>query len=122
MSLLTRRDFFKQSLPAAGLVELTSGCRHLGATGGEIEKLRGKVKGQVIVPGDSEFELSRRVFYWNSKTERHPQVIVKCANEEDVLHAVEFARKRGLEVAVRSGGHSHLGWGCSNGLVIDLSA
>jgi FAD/FMN-containing dehydrogenase len=34
---------------------------------------------------------------------------------------VEFARRHELEVAARAGGHSHLGWGCSNGVVIDLS-
>ena len=37
------------------------------------------------------------------------------------MRAVEFARHHELEVAVRAGGHSHLAWGSSNGLVIDLS-
>src|SRR5687768_12277927 len=48
-------------------------------------------------------------------------MIVQCAHEEDALRAVEFARSYRLEVAARAGGHSHLGWGCSGGLVIDLS-
>src|SRR5438132_2602770 len=52
---------------------------------------------------------------------RRPAAIVQCAHEEDAVRAVEFARSYRLELAVRSGGHSHLGWGCSNGLVIDLS-
>lgn len=37
------------------------------------------------------------------------------------MRAVDFARLNQLELAVRSGGHSHLGWGTSNGLVIDVS-
>src|SRR5687768_2963193 len=48
-------------------------------------------------------------------------MIVQCAHEEDALRAVEFARSYRLELAARAGGHSHLGWGCSNGLIIDLS-
>ena len=36
-------------------------------------------------------------------------IIVQCAHEEDVLRAVEFARRHGLELAARAGGHSHLG-------------
>ena len=54
-------------------------------------------------------------------TERRPALVARCAHADDVLHAVEFARRHGLEVAVRAGGHSHMGWGTSNGLVIDLS-
>ncbi|MGH8527283.1 MAG: FAD-binding oxidoreductase, partial [Gammaproteobacteria bacterium] len=46
---------------------------------------------------------------------------MQCASEEDALQAVEFARRHELEVATRAGGHSHLGWGCSNGLIVDLS-
>src|SRR4030095_2614816 len=63
----------------------------------------------------------RGFFDWNAAAERRPRVIVQCASEEDVLRAVEFARRHELEVAARAGGHSHLGWGCSNGLVIDLA-
>src|SRR5262249_49511737 len=55
------------------------------------------------------------------RTERKPAAIVRCGHEEDVVRAVEFARHHELEVAVRAGGHSHLAWGSSNGLVIDLS-
>ncbi len=46
---------------------------------------------------------------------------MQCGHEDDAVHAVRFAREHELEVAVRSGGHSHLAWGSSDGLVIDLS-
>ena len=85
------------------------------------EKLRATLKGRLIVPGESSYESARRVFYWNPTTERSPVAIVQCGHEDDVLRAVEFARAQALEVSVRSGGHSHLAWGSSNGLVIDLS-
>ncbi len=83
--------------------------------------MRAKLKGRLIVPTDPSYESARRVFYWNAITQRTPRVIVQCAHEEDALRAVEFARRHGLEVAARAGGHSHLGWGCSDGLIIDLS-
>jgi FAD/FMN-containing dehydrogenase len=47
---------------------------------------------------------------------------VKCANEQDVARAVELARTHGLEVAVRSGGHSQAGHSvCDRGVVIDVA-
>jgi FAD/FMN-containing dehydrogenase len=104
---------------------VTGGCQRIRQreelTPGAIDKLRTKLKGRLILPDAPSYESARRVFYWNPATERRPQVIVQCAHGEDVLRAVEFARRHELEVAARAGGHSHLGWGCSNGLVIDLS-
>ena len=97
------------------MIGLAGGCVGVGKN--EI----GKVKGRVVLRGDLEYEKARRVFYWNEGTERRPRMIVRCAGEDDVRRTVEFARRNGLEAAVRAGGHSHLGWGCSDGVVIDLS-
>jgi FAD/FMN-containing dehydrogenase len=127
MSCYTRRNFIKQAVAATGTFAFATGCRHLLVTDRNdlsrraIERLRTKLKGRLILPADPSYESARRVFYWNAATERRPLVIVQCAHEEDALRAVEFARRHELEVAARAGGHSHLGWGCSNGLVIDLS-
>jgi hypothetical protein len=127
MNWYTRRKFIKRAVVAAGTVAFATGCRRLRVASGNdvsrdaVDRLRAKVKGRLILPGDSSYENARRVFYWNPATERRPLVIVQGASEEDVLRAVEFARRHSLEVAARVGGHSHLGWGCSNGLVIDLS-
>ena len=123
----TRRKFIKRTVAATAVAGFLAGCRGLRETDRSrispdvIERLRSKVKGRLIAPGDPAYESARRVFYWNQETERRPRVIVQCAHEEDALRAVEFARRHGLEVATRAGGHSHLGWGCSNGVVIDLS-
>ena len=127
MSWYTRRNFIKRAIAATGTLGFATGCRRLQVTDrndlsrGAIERLRAKLKGRLILPIDPSYENARRVFYWNAATERRPLVIVQCAHEEDVLRAVEFARRHALEVAARAGGHSHLGWGSSNGLVIDLS-
>lgn len=86
-----------------------------------LKKLRAQLKGGLILPTDSGYEAARRVFYWNPDTERRPALVAGCVHADDVRYAVEFARRHGLEVAVRGGGHSHMGWGTSNGLVIDLA-
>jgi FAD/FMN-containing dehydrogenase len=48
--------------------------------------------------------------------------VVRAASAQDVAHAVLFARQQGLEIAVRSGGHSIPGHSTGDGvLMIDLS-
>ncbi len=77
-------------------------------------------KGEVILPYDVRYEKSRRV--WNHAVDLHPAIITRCAGNEDVVRAIEFARANDLLVAVRCGGHSFAGHGtCEGGLVIDLS-
>ena len=125
MNPYTRRHFIKRTVAAAGTLGFAAGCRRLpvsnGLSRGALERLRARLKGRLILPGDPAYESARRVFYWNERTERTPRLIVQCAHEEDALQAVDFARRHEWEVAVRAGGHSHLGWGCYYCLVIDLS-
>ncbi|PKD45375.1 oxidoreductase [Rhodohalobacter barkolensis] len=54
--------------------------------------------------------------------DKHPALIVKCKDADDVKAAVNFARKEGMEVSIRGGGHSGPGLALvDNGMVIDLS-
>ena len=54
--------------------------------------------------------------------DRHPAVIVKVADAQDVIRVVALARETGIELAVRCGGHSAAGHGVSEGgIVLDLS-
>jgi hypothetical protein len=76
--------------------------------------------GSVITPGSSEYEAARKVY--NGMIDRHPDLVVRCANVADVRTAVNFARQEGLTVAIRGGGHNGAGLGvCDHGMVIDLS-
>jgi FAD/FMN-containing dehydrogenase len=86
-----------------------------------VRKFAASISGDVIVPGDRRYHSARRV--WNRAFSLHPALIVYCANTQDVVHAVEFARYHELLTAIRAGGHSFAGHGiCEDGLVIDLSS
>jgi hypothetical protein len=88
----------------------------------ELSKLRSKFSGRLIVPSDKEYEAARKVIEQNPETNKYPTVVAQCKTEEDVLRCIDFGHGQGLEVAVRSGNHSILGWGtCEKGIVIDLS-
>src|SRR5690349_22599750 len=77
--------------------------------------------GSVVVPGDDAFEAARQVH--NARFDRVPTVIVRAAGAEDVARTVRLAAETGLELAVRSGGHSLAGYGTSDGgIVLDLSS
>lgn len=85
-----------------------------------ISKLRSSFKGQVIAPGDAEYDQARTVFYGG--VDRHPAVIIRVANAEEVSRVIALAREHDLELAVRSGGHSGAGHSVSEGgIVLDLS-
>ncbi len=86
-----------------------------------IEDLRPSVLGRVIGPDDPDFDRARMVMPGGLGDDR-PAVIVKVANADDVVRVIELARQTGLDLAVRSGGHSAAGYGVvEGGIVLDVS-
>jgi FAD/FMN-containing dehydrogenase len=84
------------------------------------EKLKGKVKGQVVLPDDPNYEEVRKI--WNAMIDRRPAVIVQCAKADDVPNAIQLARQNGLEISIRGAGHNIAGNAvCEGGMMIDLS-
>ncbi len=85
-----------------------------------IRELGEALTGPVILSGHPEYDASRAL--WNGMHDRHPALIARCMNNDDVSNAVTFARERGILTAVRGGGHSWPGKSvCDDGIVIDLS-
>jgi FAD/FMN-containing dehydrogenase len=84
-----------------------------------IDQLRERVRGEIVTPGDEEYEEARKVY--NAMIDRRPRVIVRAVDAGDVMAGVDFARENGLDLAVRGAGHSVPGFGtCDDGVVIDL--
>ncbi|HSC29333.1 MAG TPA: FAD-binding oxidoreductase [Vicinamibacterales bacterium] len=85
-----------------------------------VRQLNSKFHGKLIAPGDPEYDTARAVF--NVTIDRRPALIARCVDAEDVIQAVNLARKENLLVAVRGTGHNVAGYAvCDDGLVIDLS-
>jgi FAD/FMN-containing dehydrogenase len=85
-----------------------------------IAQLRAELAGQVIGADDAGYDEAREVFV--PDVDRRPAVIVRPTDASEVAYVVSLARESGLELAVRSGGHSSAGHGVSEGgIVLDLS-
>jgi FAD/FMN-containing dehydrogenase len=83
-------------------------------------QLADQIKGRVIVPDDADYDEARRVF--SGAIDRRPAVIVRVADVDDVARVIAMAGDTGMELAIRSGGHSGAGHGTSDGgIVLDLA-
>ena len=107
--------------------EAEASIRAVSLDGAEIELEKAAIRelgeamsGPVILSGHPDYEGSRKI--WNGMHDKRPALIARCLSSEDVAHAVNFARDRGLLTAVRGGGHSWPGKSiCDDGIVVDLS-
>ena len=85
-----------------------------------IADLCGQVSGSVIGPEDAAYDATRAVH--NGLIDRRPAVIVRCRTTNDVVAALAFARRAGLEVSIRGGGHNVAGRAVTDGgVMIDLA-
>ena len=89
-------------------------------TADPIQTLRdARVAGALITPDDERYEHARTVFYGG--IDPRPPVIVRAADAQDVARVVGVARETGVELAVRSGGHSTADHSTTEtGIVLDL--
>ena len=78
-----------------------------------IREFSSEVRGQLIRPQDSAYDEARSVFYGG--IDRRLALIVRVADATDVSRVVGLARDGGLELAVRSGGHSGTGHSTTDG-------
>jgi len=84
-----------------------------------IPQLRKDLTGRVIAPDDPEYDDARELF--SGAFDPRPAVIVRVANAKDVARVIGLARETGLELAIRSGGHSGAGHSTTDGgIVLDL--
>src|SRR3954470_24191134 len=119
---LGRRGFVGSALAAATLplgrawadadsVELPKQVAAIGLEGkpitiarADIKEFRASLHGQLLLAGNDVYEQARKI--WNGVFDRHPALIARCADHDDVVKAVKFARSHGVLTSVRGGGHS----------------
>ena len=83
-------------------------------------ELRALMQGSVVLRGDHDYPRARKI--WNGAVENQPALFALCETPADVQAAVRVARRYGLPLSVRGGGHDWVGRAlCPDGLVIDLS-
>jgi hypothetical protein len=84
-----------------------------------LSELSASFAGELVRPEGPAYEEHRKV--WNGSIDRHPALIARCSGASDVIAALRFAKRTGLPLAVRGGGHSFPGLSvCDGGVVIDL--
>ncbi len=75
---------------------------------------------EFLRPGDAGYDEARQV--WNAMVDRRPALIARCHDAREVGAALALARRDGLEVGIRCGGHSVVGLAVpEGGLMIDLT-
>lgn len=86
-----------------------------------VKELAESLGGQLFLQGDSGYDAAKQV--WNGMFDhKQPAMVVQCANADDVVSAVNFARQSDLLMSVKGGGHSLPGKSTSDGgMMIDLS-
>ena len=85
-----------------------------------VAELAGQVSGSVLGPQDAGYDEARAVH--NGLIDRRPALIVRCRTTNDVVEALALARRAGLEVSIRGGGHNVAGRAVTDGgVMIDLA-
>ena len=74
----------------------------------------------VLLPGTDAYEAVRRPPLGLFDHFR-PQAIARCTTPADVAEAIASARRGGLELAVRAGGHCFAGRSSTEGMLIDVA-
>jgi FAD/FMN-containing dehydrogenase len=83
----------------------------------DLDAIRRQVSGPVIGPDEEGYDQARQVMYGDLR----PAAVVRAADVADVQRIVRLAAETGLELAVRSGGHSGAGHSSTEGgIVLDL--
>ncbi|MGA2861560.1 MAG: FAD-binding oxidoreductase [Steroidobacteraceae bacterium] len=85
-----------------------------------VTELKKGLKGDFLVDGLPDYDAARHI--WNAAIDRRPAIIIRCADADDIVRSVRFARRHNALVSVRAGGHNAVGFAINDGgLTIDLT-
>ena len=86
----------------------------------DVERLRQALKGQVFTPEDDGYDDAHRLFIPVYDGVR-PAAVAQVADASDIATVLTIARETGVELAIRSGGHSAAGHSTTDGGIVDRS-
>jgi len=84
------------------------------------DALAASLSGSLVVPSDAAYP-SAKLLFDTRFDDLAPAAIAFCGSPSDVQRCVEFARRTGVQLAARSGGHSYAGYSSCPGLVVDVT-
>lgn len=96
------------------LTTLDGGTSEIDAA--TIAELSNSLSGDLLTPESGSYDDARSV--WNAMIDRKPALIVDCGSEEDVVHAVNFAREHRALLSVCGAGHNIAGNAVNDGGVM----
>jgi FAD/FMN-containing dehydrogenase len=82
--------------------------------------LASSLQGSVVLPTDATFATDKLLF--DTRFDGlSPAAIAFCRSPTDVQRCVDFARRSGVQLTARSGGHSYAGYSTCPGLIVDVT-
>jgi len=85
-----------------------------------LRALARELRGTVVGRGQVGYDTARKLYSPRFDAVR-PLAVAFCEGAEDVARAIAWARRHGIRISVRSGGHSYGGYSTGPGLVVDVS-
>jgi FAD/FMN-containing dehydrogenase len=119
----------RELLERAGRVALASGVvgslpawtrPAAAAPAPRLGELARALDGDLVVRGASGYAQAR-LLHSTRFDGVHPRAVAFCETVADVQRSIRWARKYGVRIAARSGGHSYGGYSTTQGLVVDVS-
>lgn len=126
---MDRRRFLELSGGATAALLAGCGGGGSGSSGGGVTPtptgpdwagLKGGLNGQLVRPGDSDYDSVRLLANMHFDAIK-PVAIIKCASVADVQNGLAFVQKNGFLVTPRCGGHSWGGTSTINGVVLNVT-
>jgi FAD/FMN-containing dehydrogenase len=119
---LSRRELLRRAGGLAAGVAVAPWWR-LASSGldrdARVKELAGLLKGDVVGRADPGYASARLLFDTTFDGVR-PLAVAYCQGSGDVGRTLAWAKKHGIRVAPRSGGHSYGGYSTTPGVIIDV--
>jgi FAD/FMN-containing dehydrogenase len=86
----------------------------------DLDAFAATLAGTILLPDSEGYNTAREVN--NALYDKRPIAIVRAADAADVARTVTLAAETGVELAIKSGGHSVAGHSNTDGILLDLGA